>query len=251
MTLQRTNMITLLPDKINRLTSRVTLQQLIESNLQNNNLEHNRAIKRPISFKHIDKKDFEIYLRRLYALGYKSRVFQEYLRYQFECVYQPAWFGSVIWYPYPTNYLEAEKEARHFNNKLFNAIKRNNIKTLNKPRIIWLHERTNEIINPYSRKPIYKRAYHSHFHLEAVSGFHSAKSIDKLIQNEVRPKFKKLTRKDTTFNKAIVVLEWNYDRHCSYNAKDYFKRNLDDNDLVLDYRNSDLSMAKQVKGLLL
>lgn len=245
-------MTSTLQDKLNKQHSRVILQQLIEFNLPDNAPEYDdRILKRPISLNHINPKDFEIYLRKLYALGYQSRVFKEYIRYQFECIYKPSWFGTVVWYPFPRNYLDAIKEARHFNNKLFSAIKSLDLSgTPVKPRIIWLHERTNEIINPYSYKPIHKRVYHSHFHLEAIPGFPTAESINKLIQNEVRPRFKKLMRRDTTFNKAVVVLDWDYSRHCSYNAKDYFKRCLDDNDLVLDYQNSDLSMKEEVKDLL-
>ena len=245
-------MATLLQAKLNRSLSKAVLKQLIEFNLPDNTPEYDdRILKRPISLRHITDADFEIYLRKLYALGYKSRVFKEYIRYQFECVYTPAWFGAVVWYPFPKNYPDACEEPRHFNNKLFPAVKKIypfDIDT--KPRIIWLHERTHEIINPYSNRPVYRRAYRSHFHLEDIPGINTAEEMNQFLQDMLRPNFIRLSRRDTKLNKAITVLDWNYERHCTYNSKDYFKRSLDDNDLVLDYLNSDLGMIKQVKGLL-
>ena len=245
-------MTTVLQAKLNKSCSKSILKQLIEFNLPDNTPEYDERIpKRPVSLQHISQADFEIYLRKLYALGYKQKVFKEYIRYQFECVYTPDWFGTVVWYPYPKDYTDVVEEARHFNNKLFSAIKKlYAIGADLKPRIIWLHERTNEIINPYSNKPLYRRAYHSHFHLEAVPGINTAESMNQFLQEMVRPNIIRLSRRDTKSNKAITVLNWEHERHCGYNSKDYFKRALDDNDLVLDYQYSDLSMIKQVKGFL-
>lgn len=186
------------------------------------------------------------HLRILSSKGPKNQIFSDYIAYQFDSVFTPAYFGTVCWTPFIFHYEEAVKESRHFNNKLFTAIydcKLHQVPKLpTRSRIIFFHEVKDTLINPTSPSPKYRPTFHTHFHLEGSDLIHNAIHLDSMIQSKVRPRFNRLSRPDTAANKAIVIKPWVYELHAAYNVKDYHSRhNRQDGDLVIDYRNSDLA----------
>jgi hypothetical protein len=185
------------------------------------------------------------HLRNLSSKGLKNQIFNDYVAYQFDSVFTPAYFGTVCWTPFIFHYEEVVKESRHFNNKLFTAIydcKLHQVPKLpTRSRIIFFHEVKDTLINPKSSSPKFKPTFHTHFHLEGSDLINNAIHLDSMIQSKVRPRFNRLSRPDTAANKAIVIKSWIHEFHTAYNVKDYYSRqNCQDGDLVIDYRNSDL-----------
>ncbi len=212
----------------------------------NNSLRHKplptNQSKKKSSF---NQHPLDRHLRILSSRGMKNQIFNDYVAYQFDSVFTPSCFGTVCWTPFIFHFEEAVKETRHFKNKLLTAIydcKLHQLPELSsRSRIIFFHEVKDTLINPKSSSPKYKLTFHTHFHLGDSDLIHSAIRLDALIQSRVRPGFNRLSRPDTTENKAIVIKPWIHKFHTAYNAKDYYSRqNYLDGDLVIDYKNSDL-----------
>ncbi|MEY3972415.1 MAG: hypothetical protein RLY84_808, partial [Actinomycetota bacterium] len=168
-----------------------------------------------------------------------------YIKYQFDNVFEPVYFGTICWSPFVFTFEEAVKEARHFKNRLLTAIydcKLYQIPKLpERCRIIFFHEVKEVLINPKSSSPKYKLAFHTHFHLEGSNRVNEVIHLDAIMQSRVRPGFDRLKRRDTLLNKTIVVNAWSRQFHATYNIKDYYSNQyLQDGDLVIDYENSDL-----------
>ena len=201
---------------------------------------HQSKKKSPFNQHRLDR-----HLRVLSSKGLKNQIFNDYVAYQFDSVFSPAYFGTACWTPFIFHFEEAVKETRHFKNKLLTAIydcKPYQVPKLpTRSRIIFFHELKDTLINPTSSNPKYRITFHTHFHLEGSDLIQNAVHLDALIQAKVRPKFNSLSRPDTKENKAIVVKPWIRRFHTTYNVKDYYSRqHCEDGDLVLDYNNSDL-----------
>ena len=184
-------------------------------------------------------------LRYLSSTGHAQQIFREYVAYQFHCIFEPAYFGTICWTPFLFEFNEAVKEASHFKNKLFTALydcKLYQIPQLpERPRIIFFHETKDTLINPTSSNPKYKMALHTHFHLEGSDRIPDANYLNMLVQAKVRPRFDRLKRRDTALHQAIVIKDWVREFHAEYNLKDFYaNRHCQDGDLVIDYTNSDL-----------
>ncbi|MBD1193119.1 hypothetical protein [Vulcanococcus sp. Clear-D1] len=185
------------------------------------------------------------HLRSLSSKGFWSQVFKEYISYQFDSVFKPSYFGTICWTPFLFEFNEAVKETSHFKNKFLTALcdcKLYQIPHLpDRPRIIFFHETKETLVNPTSSNPKYKRALHTHFHLEGSDKIPDVHYLNMLIQAKVRPGFDRLKRRDTALHKAIVIQDWIRDFHADYNLKDFCSnRYRQDGDLVIDYKNSDL-----------
>ena len=125
-----------------------------------------------------------------------STIHQAILEYQFKEIFQPHWFGSILWQPWITEYTTAVKETTHFRNKTLTALMKTKLKKLpsppDRPRIIFFHEKSLVNINPNEpNKPRYKTAYHTHFHLEQCpEPYTSWIQLDWLIRHQGLNEFK-------------------------------------------------------------
>ena len=187
------------------------------------------------------------HFRYLRKVNNPAEIHKAIIRYQFNEVFEPQWFGSIQWQPFIADYTTAVKETRHFRNKFLCSLLDTKLKKLPepplRPRIIWFHERELILINPRQPKnPRYKLAYHTHFHLEECPDPYTCfVKLDWLFRSKVAKDFKRLSTNDSAENKGFVLKEWKKDHHANYNFKDYFKyKNHQDADLVLDIENSDL-----------
>jgi hypothetical protein len=74
----------------------------------------------------------------------------------FAHVASPHWFGTIQWFPFLRDSINASKEARHFRCKLLCALyntRPSDIPPLpERPRLLMFHERTYVDTNPYSPK---------------------------------------------------------------------------------------------------
>ena len=212
----------------------------------NNSLRH-----KPLSTHQSKKKSsfnqhsLDRHLRVLSSKGLKNQIFKDYVAYQFDSIFTPAYFGTICWAPFIFHFEETVKETRHFKNKLLTAIYNCSLHQVprlpTRSRIIFFHEVKDTLINPTSPSPKYRPTFHTHFHLEGSDLIHNAIHLDSMIQSKVRPRFNRLSRPDTAANKAIVIKPWIRRFHAGYNIKDYYSRqNYLDGDLVIDYDNSDL-----------
>ena len=193
----------------------------------------------------LNQHSLDHHLRTLSSKGLKNQIFNDYIAYQFDSIFTPAYFGTVCWTPFIFHFDEAVEEARHFKNKLFTAIYDCKLHQLpeppNRSRIIFFHEVKDTLINPKSSTPKFKPTFHTHFHLEDSNLIQNVVHLEALVQARVRPRFNRLSRPDTIENKAIVIKPWIREFHAAYNVKDYYSRqNCHDGDLVIDYDNSDL-----------
>ncbi len=184
-------------------------------------------------------------LRSLWSQGYKTQIFKEYVAYQFNFIFDPAYFGTICWTPFIFEFDEICLEAKHFRNKLLTAIhdcKLYQIPELpDRPRIIFFHEVKEVLVNPRSSNSKFKKAFHTHFHLEGSGRIHDVQHINRLIQSRVRRGFNRIQRSDTEIHEAIVIKDWSRRFHLDYNVKDFYNRRYaQDGDLVIDYKNSDL-----------
>ena len=185
------------------------------------------------------------HLRTLNSQGHRSRIFRDYIAYQFDFCFEPAYFGTICWFPFVYRYEDAEKETRHFRNKLLAAILDCSANRIadppDRPCILFFHEVKSVIINPSSSNPKWRQTFHTHFHLEDWNTVSDACHLNEIVQSRVRTRFDGLQRKDTPGNKAVVIRIWNRASHAAYNIKDYYSRRFSqDGDLVVDYLNSDL-----------
>jgi hypothetical protein len=184
-------------------------------------------------------------LRHLWSQGYKTQIFKEYVAYQFNFIFDPAYFGNICWAPFIFEFDEIRLEAKHFRNKLLTAIhdcKLYQVPELpDRPRIIFFHEVKEVLVNPRSSSPKFKKTLHTHFHLEGSDLIHDVQHLSRLIQSRVRQGFDRIQRPDTELHKAIVVKDWSRRFHLHYNVKDFYsRRDAQDGDLVIDDKNSDL-----------
>ena len=187
----------------------------------------------------------DYHLKVLNAKGYRNKVFSDYVSYQFDFIFEPAYFGTITWFPFVYHFEDVEKESRHFRNKLMASILgcgASKIPQLpNRPRILFFQEVKSIIVNPKSKEPKWKQTFHTHFHLEDWNTVSDIHHLNELVQTQVRPRFHRLQRTDTAENKAIVIKPWVAQQHASYNIKDFYSRQYcQDGDLIIDYRNSDL-----------
>jgi hypothetical protein len=185
------------------------------------------------------------HLKILSSKGRKNQIFSDYITFQFDCVFEPLYFGTICWHPFVFLFEEAENEARHFKNKLLSSTyqcRPCQIPDLpDRCRIIFMQEVKEALVNPNSSNPKYKKIYNTHFHLEGTENIRGLPHLNSIIQFQVRPKFGRLLRPDTESNSAVVVKPWQREFHATYNVKDYYTNQfLQDGDLVLDYKNSDL-----------
>jgi hypothetical protein len=208
--------------------------------------QQSRAQRVMKSSPHKDRNHF----RELRNVQDPAKIHEAIVRYQFQEIFQPYWFGSIQWQPFIPDFTTAEGEAEHFNTKFFCALLDTKPKKIpdppERPRIIWFHEKALVNINPRDTKnPRYKIAYHSHFHLEQCPDpYDSLIHLDWLIHNKVAKRFHRLSTSNSKENKGIVLQRWIREHHANYNLKDYYRfRHQQDADLVLDYKNSDLKFT--------
>ena len=178
-------------------------------------------------------------------------IHQAILEYQFKEIFQPHWFGSILWQPWITEYTTAVKETTHFRNKTLTALMKTKLKKLpsppDRPRIIFFHEKSLVNINPNEpNKPRYKTAYHTHFHLEQCpEPYTSWIQLDWLIRHQVAQRFHRFSTNNSSENKGFVLKPWIKEHHAHYNLKDYYRyKYQQDSDLVLDIINSDLQFHR-------
>jgi hypothetical protein len=185
------------------------------------------------------------HLRKLSSRECNPQIFKEYIEYQFNAIFEPAYFGAICWSPFAFTFEEAIKESRHFKNRLLAAVygcKLYQIPKLpDRSRIVIFQEVKEVLINPKSPSPKYRQAFHTHFHLEGSNRINGVVHLESIIQSKARPGFDRLKRRDTQLNRAVVIKAWDREFHSAYNLKDcYSNQYLQDGDLVVDYENSDL-----------
>jgi hypothetical protein len=155
---------------------------------------------------------------------------------------QPKWFITIQWSPAPYDYNTASHHAKHFRNRFLTAIYNCSLKKLPPPqercRLIWFHERVPDSSG--------RLIYHSHLHLgDCPLPITSTLDLHWIIDTKVAPRFKCLKNIHRKKDPGVVISTWNHDRHAHYNLKDYYTyQHIQDADLVLDYRISDLITTK-------
>jgi len=186
--------------------------------------------------------------RQLRTIQDPAKIHQAIIEYQFEKVFQPSWFGTILWQPFITDFTTAVKEARHFRNKFYCALLNTSLKKISRasqrPRMIMFHEKKLVHVNPQEpSSPRYKIVYHTHFHLEQCpSPYGSCIHLDWLIRRRVAHKFRRFSTINSAENKGFVLLPWEKNRHANYTLKDFYRfKYQQDADLVLDIQNSDMA----------
>lgn len=158
----------------------------------------------------------------------------------------PSWFLVIQWTPAPKDFTTAQAHAKHFRNKFLSAVYKCHLHQIPPPKdrlkMVWFHEKA---LDPHGNI-----IYHSNLHLQALPPTYSQSMIqlDWIIAKEVAPHFRCFRHLKRKKDPAMVIKEWDYDRHAFYNLKDYNKFKFhQDSDLVLDYKNSDLIFKKRTK----
>ena len=169
-----------------------------------------------------------------------------YLNYQFKVFIRPQYFIVLEWLPFAKDHIIARKNARHFRNVLLGKLHNYRYNRLpeNHTKLAFFHERTTAIINPRNHKnPIYKEVFHTNLYVGNLPHPYSELSmLERLIKEEVTPLCKNLSKANSRFNKGVVILDYNEERHKFYSLKDINKfKYKQDNELVPDYEHSDYS----------
>ena len=154
--------------------------------------------------------------------------------------YPPKYFLSILWKNHPTSYDLVEKQTRHFRNclllKLYKKCKVSRLP--NFPERVGLttfHERSVSDVQLPNGGSVPVECFHSHIHLfntENVIPNHLY--LYMTIQNYC-------SRNILNGSQGCVVKEWNINHHNGYNFKDFYKyKYVQDGDLILDYKNTDI-----------
>jgi len=170
-----------------------------------------------------------------------AKVLEELTRDQWENHFTPEWFITLLWNDLPTRHDAVEGHTRHFRNVFLTSLLNQPIKRIPeppaRPALVFFQE----------RKPVINRgrevlAFHTHLHLGRLPDpLNHLWYLENLIRQKVAPRVLKLLKTTTEGNRGVVIKPWVWDHHSFYNLKDYYRyQRLQDPDLVLDFKNSDL-----------
>lgn len=168
---------------------------------------------------------------------------KQYITSQLDNVIRPEFFIVLQWTPFALDYQTAETDSKHFKNVLLSSIYNCRLKELpeDKCRMAWFHEKAEVNTSTDERNPKYRMVYHSNLLIGCLPfELGDASLLEKHIKMKVRPRVKKLSRAESKTNKGFVIRKWEPEHHQFYNYKDLYKYHYgQDNDLVVDYKNSD------------
>ena len=159
--------------------------------------------------------------------------------------FKPEWFVTILWNDLPTSPITSSSHTRHLRNKILcdvTGIKRcGDLPDFpDRLGITAFQERTE------SQKG--QVTFHTHLHLyNCKSTLNSAEQVHFLIRYKIGNRIEKLLKSNTKGNEGVVVREWEEEHHRYYNLKEMERqkkkvltRYTQDNDLLLDFENSDL-----------
>ena len=163
--------------------------------------------------------------------------------------YTPEWFVTILWNDLPTSPITSSSHTRHFRNKILcemTGVKRcGDLPDFpNRLGITAFQERTE------SQKG--QVTFHTHLHLYNCNlQLHSSEHVHFLIRYKIGNRIAKLLKSSTKGNEGVVVKKWEEEHHRYYNLKEMERqkkkvltRYTQDNDLLLDFENSDLLPMK-------
>ena len=159
--------------------------------------------------------------------------------------YKPEWFVTILWNDLPTSPITSSSHTRHLRNKILcevSGVKRcGDLPDFpNRLGITAFQERTAMQDGQVT--------FHTHLHLyNCQSQWNSAEQVHFLIRYKIGNKVAKLLKTNSKGNEGVVVRRWDEEHHRYYNLKEMERqkkivltRYTQDNDLLLDFENSDL-----------
>ena len=185
-------------------------------------------------------------LQRIHSRTHSfGKVIEEVIQNQWETNFQPEWFITIHWNDLPTSFETVQGHTRHLRNVFLTQLMGCGSPCdlpdpPGRPSAIFFHERSPVICRSRQILP-----FHTHLHLGKLPYPLNEKwFLHVLLKERVAPRVQKLLKTNTERNKGVVIKRWNQKHHSHYNLKDYYKyKHHQDDDLVLDYKNSDLKFT--------
>ena len=159
--------------------------------------------------------------------------------------YKPEWFVTILWNDLPTSPITSSSHTRHLRHKILcevSGVKRcGDLPDFpNRLGITAFQERTEMQKGQVT--------FHTHLHLyNCQSKLNSEDQVHFLIRYKVGNRIEKLLKSNRKANEGVVVRKWDEEHHRYYNLKEMERqkkkvltRYTQDNDLLLDFENSDL-----------
>jgi len=168
--------------------------------------------------------------------------------------YTPEWFVTILWNDLPTSPITSSSHTKHLRNKILCEVS-------GARRCGDLPEFPDRLgITAFQERTEMQKGqvtFHTHLHLyNCTSLWESSEQLHCLIRYKIGNRIEKLLKSTRKGNEGVVVRRWEEEHHRYYNLKEMERqkkkvltRYTQDNDLLLDFENSDLlPMESQSHG---